>query len=76
MYRLDIQYYKDRLSKYYHNVTENIFIVTIHIIHFVDGRIYVMLYANILHSFPVAQLVEHGACNAKIMGLIPRESKN
>ncbi len=26
-------------------------------------------------SFPVAQMVEHGASNAKIMGLIPRESK-
>ncbi len=27
-------------------------------------------------SFPVAQIVEHGASNAKIMGLIPRESKS
>ncbi len=27
-------------------------------------------------GFPVAQLVEHGASNAKIMGLIPRESKS
>ncbi len=27
-------------------------------------------------SFPVAQLVEHGASNAKVMGLIPRESKS
>ncbi len=27
-------------------------------------------------SFPVAQLVEHGASNAKIMGSIPRESKS
>ncbi len=26
-------------------------------------------------SFPVAQLVEHGTSNAKIMGSIPRESK-
>ncbi len=26
--------------------------------------------------FPVAQLVEHGASNAKIMGSIPRESKS
>ncbi len=26
-------------------------------------------------QFPVAQLVEHGVSNAKIMGLIPRESK-
>ncbi len=28
------------------------------------------------YSFPVAQLVEHGASNAKIMGSIPRESKS
>ncbi len=27
-------------------------------------------------SFPVAQLVEHGASNATIMGSIPRESKS
>ncbi len=27
-------------------------------------------------SFPVAQMVEHGAGNAKIMGSIPRESKS
>ncbi len=26
-------------------------------------------------SIPVAQLVEHGVSNAKIMGSIPRESK-
>ncbi len=26
--------------------------------------------------FPVAQMVEHGASNAKIMGSIPRESKS
>ncbi len=29
-----------------------------------------------LLSFPVAQVVEHGASNAKIMGSIPRESKS
>ncbi len=28
------------------------------------------------YSFPVAQMVEHGASNAKIMGSIPRESKS
>ncbi len=28
------------------------------------------------HGFPVAQMVEHGASNAKIMGSIPRESKS
>ncbi len=28
------------------------------------------------YSFPVAQLVEHGISNAKIMGSIPRESKS
>ncbi len=27
-------------------------------------------------SFPVAQVVEHDASNAKIMGSIPRESKS
>ncbi len=27
-------------------------------------------------SFPVAQIVEHGTSNAKIMGSIPRESKS
>ncbi len=27
-------------------------------------------------GFPVAQLVEHGTSNAKIMGSIPRESKS
>ncbi len=26
--------------------------------------------------FPVAQMVEHGASNAKIMGSIPRENKS
>ncbi len=30
---------------------------------------------NVVGSFPVAQVVEHGASNAKIMGSIPRESK-
>ncbi len=28
------------------------------------------------YGFPVAQLVEHGVSNAKIMGSIPRESKS
>ncbi len=28
------------------------------------------------YSFPVAQLVENGTSNAKIMGSIPRESKS
>ncbi len=28
------------------------------------------------HGFPVAQMVEHGASNATIMGSIPRESKS
>ncbi len=27
-------------------------------------------------GFPVAQMVEHGASNAKIMGSMPRESKS
>ncbi len=29
-----------------------------------------------MYSFPVAQLVEHDASIAKIMGSIPRESKS
>ncbi len=33
-------------------------------------------FTAIIYSFPVAQLVEHGASNAKIMGSIPRESKS
>ncbi len=33
---------------------------------------YIYLYL----SFPVAQMVEHGVSNAKIMGSIPRESKS
>ncbi len=35
-----------------------------------------MLPRDVTESFPVAQLVEHGASNAKIMGSIPRESKS
>ncbi len=31
---------------------------------------------KVVNSFPVAQLVEHGASNAKIMGSILRESKS
>ncbi len=31
---------------------------------------------NSRRGFPVAQMVEHGASNAKIMGSIPRESKS
>ncbi len=41
--------------------------------------IYIYIYIYILKlklRFPVAQLVEHGASNAKIMGSIPRESKS
>ncbi len=33
-------------------------------------------YIFVNYSFPVAQLVEHGASNAKVMGSIPRESKS
>ncbi len=32
--------------------------------------------AYVLWSFPVAQMVEHGTSNAKIMCSIPRESKS
>ncbi len=38
---------------------------------FMEHDLYLMFY-----SFPVAQMVEHGASNAKIMGSIPRESKS
>ncbi len=31
---------------------------------------------RVLYPFPVAQMVEHGTSNAKIMGSIPRESKS
>ncbi len=41
------------------------------IIKFVAGPL-----ADVSCSFPVAQMVEHGASNAKIMGSIPRESKS
>ncbi len=34
------------------------------------------VYICYMRSFPVAQMVEHGASNAKIMGSIPRESKS
>ncbi len=35
-----------------------------------------MLYYYQMYVFPVAQMVEHGASNTKIMGSIPRESKS
>ncbi len=34
-----------------------------------------IILSNNNNSFPVAQLVEHGASNAKIMGSIPREKQ-
>ncbi len=40
------------------------------------GQLWHKPYTRCLLSFPVAQLVEHGASNAKIMGSIPRESKS
>ncbi len=33
-------------------------------------------YWHLSQSFPVAQMVEHGASNGKIMGSFPRESKS
>ncbi len=36
----------------------------------------VQTFSNFPCQFPVAQLVEHGASNAKIMGSVPRESKS
>ncbi len=35
-----------------------------------------LMYTYTYMCFPVAQMVEHGASNAKIMGSIPRESKS
>ncbi len=37
--------------------------------------VHVYKYYSFLYGFPVAQLVEHGVSNAKIMGSIPRENK-
>ncbi len=42
-------------------------------ISFVSFFYYIYLFVI---GFPVAQMVEHGASNAKIMGSIPRESKS
>ncbi len=41
-----------------------------------SSEIYLEQLILIIMSFPVAQMVEHGASNAKIMGSIPRESKS
>ncbi len=38
--------------------------------------VFVYVYVCMYTGFPVAQMVEHGASNAKIMGSIPRESKS
>ncbi len=38
--------------------------------------IFIKMLVIFTNSFPVAQLVEHGVSNAKIMGSIPRESKS
>ncbi len=40
-----------------------------------EGDLEILLYKPYI-GFPVAQLVEHGTSNAKIMGSIPRESKS
>ncbi len=34
------------------------------------------MFIFVKNSFPVVQIVEHGASNAKTMGSIPRESKS
>ncbi len=39
-------------------------------------EIYLEQLIVLIMSSPVAQMVEHGASNAKIMGSIPRESKS
>ncbi len=57
----------NELLKYYYSAN-NIFCQTLSGFSFL---VYCYCY-----SFPVAQLVEHGISNAKIMGSIPRESKS
>ncbi len=42
---------------------------------FIKNKAHSLIYIYI-YIFPVAQMVEHGASNAKIMGSIPRESKS
>ncbi len=43
----------------------------------VSGKIYILiLLKGLAWNFPLAQMVEHGTSNAKIMGSIPRESKS
>ncbi len=44
--------------------------------HLSKHRLQVKTIQNSCNSFPVAQMVEHGASNAKIMGSIHRESKS
>ncbi len=46
-----------------------------HQLHCLHSHPQQMLYNSFIYSFPVAQMVEHGASNAKIVGSIPRESK-
>ncbi len=57
----------------YHAALENSLIVC-----FMDSRPVFCRLVNTskIKIFPVAQLVEHGVNNAKIMGSIPRESKS
>ncbi len=45
-------------------------------INFIDERGQSVTFEQQSMGFPVAQMVEHGASNAKIMGSIPRESKS
>ncbi len=42
----------------------------------INNFCYTIIYFLTCLSFPVAQMVEHGASNAKIMGSIPRGSKS
>ncbi len=72
--------YKFTLSIFYHL---NDLILNYLFIYYLFVCLSIIFHQNVfdekcvcLLSFPVAQMVEHGASNAKIMGSIPRESKS
>ncbi len=50
-------------------------VIYISVSFFLSKRAILGLHEVSWHSFPVAQMVEHGASNAKIMGSIPRENE-
>ncbi len=65
-------------SKKFHSKSETCIMYTFiphRLIYFKCLFILILMIITDNYSFPVAQLVEHGASNAKIMGSIPGESK-